>query len=273
MKPSSAGPPPEEFFLPFDSPGGSPASPVGPRAEEPPGEVPLVPPPMARRRSRTGEPGQPVPDPRTWAEEACHEIQRRQAETLEGWGEAVDVLTRQLSGEVSRLETTGAEATRTLRSTVDSVGASVGTLAGTVRAELEAIGTAVQAQTAALEKEVSDQGRLLVGSTREAASHITVARHELAQSVDRLRRSTLRYVVLLGGGTALLVLLLARWLWPFWGMSREDMEAWSQGARLRETYRQAPPTQQRAILQALEWRSMPGPAARSASSASPPAGR
>jgi hypothetical protein len=219
-----------------------------------------------------GEPEQPLPSPRAWAEEACQEIQRRQAEMLEGWGEAVDVLTRQLSGEVSRLETTSAEASRTLRSTVDSVGASVGTLAETVRAELEAIAAAVQAQTAALEKEVSDQGRLLVGSTREAASHITVARHELAQSVDRLRRSTLRYVVVLGGGTALLVLLLARWLWPFWGMSREDMEAWSRGVRLRETYRQAPPAQQRAILQVLEWRSMPGPAP-TASSASPPAGR
>jgi hypothetical protein len=273
MKPSAAGPPPEEFLLPFDAPGAGPASPMETRAEDGSAEVPLVPPPTSRRRSRTAEAEQPLPSPRSWAAEACHEIQRRQEETLEGWGEAVDLLTRQLSGEVSRLETAGSEASRTLRSTVDSVGASVGTLAETVRKELESIATAVRAQTAALEKEVSDQGRLLVGSTREAASHITVARHELAQSVERLRRSTLRYVVVLGGGTALLVLLLARWLWPFWGMSREDMEAWSRGVRLGETYLQAPPAQKRAILQALEWRSMPGMAVPSTSSASPPAGR
>jgi hypothetical protein len=198
-----------------------------------------------------------LPNPQEWADEVLRQIQLRQAEVTETWGDAVDLLTRQIQTAVTRLSDTSARATTEIQGAMATIDRSVSTLTQQLSVALQEVQETVEAQTEALREMVSEQGRTLAASTREAASNIGVARHELALSVAELKRRTFRHGIMLGAVTSLLILLAARILFPFWGMKRPDVEAWSRGTQLLQTYEAAPAQRREAILRALEWRAMP----------------
>lgn len=227
-----------------------------------PAERPPPPPPPRSRRGSQQAPS--LPNPQEWADEVLRQIQLRQAEVTETWGDTVDLLTRQIQTAVTRLSDTSARATAEIQSAMATIDRSVSTLTQQLGAALQEVKEAVEAQTEALRETVAEQGRTLAASAREAASNIGVARHELALSVAELKRRTFRHGIMLGAVTSLLILLAARILFPFWGMNRSDVEAWSRGTLLLQTYEAAPEQRREAILRALEWRAMP------ASTPSPP---
>ncbi|HWK90231.1 MAG TPA: hypothetical protein VNP72_09555 [Longimicrobium sp.] len=245
----------DEMLLPLDSPEASPAA--------------GAPAPRSRRRPEAAPAPAPAPDPRTWGAEAVREVQRRQKEVIDTWGDAVDILTRQIGEEIAHLAETTEAASGDLRGTAEEIRETLASLMERLGAVQDAIGK----QSGELHAAVEEQGKALAHATRETASHIGTARHELALSVAQLRRRTFRHGILLGGATAVLVLLAARLLFPFWGMRRGDVEAWSRGTRLLESYRAAPPARQQSILRNLRWESIPGEAPPSASSASRAGGR
>lgn len=245
-------------------------------------DLPLQPPPTTgsvpgTRRGRGGAHPVPMLSPQAWADEALRRIQLRQGVVTETWAQAVDLLARQVESESSRLIRASAHLAAELE---EATGALEGSLAGLreeTAAQLETLRQDLEAQTTTLRGTAQEQARVIAASTREASSHIGVARHELALSSAELRRAALRHGVLLGGATAVLILFLARLLFPFWGMGRADVEAWTRGTRLLETYRRAPEGQRRAILRVLGWEGMPGaappPALPSTSSVSREGGR
>lgn len=237
-----------------------------PAAEQPPR------PPSPRSR-RTAAPPPSLPSPHDWADEVLRQVQLRQAEVTETWGDAVDLLSRQIQTEVARLADTTTRATGEIRDAMQTIDRSVSTLTQQLGQSMDEMRQTVEAQTAALRETVAEQGRTLAASTREAASNIGVARHELALSVAELKRRTFRHGIVLGAATSLLILLAARLLFPFWGMKRPDVEAWSRGTRLLQTYEAAPEPRRQQILRALEWREMPSSIPFSASSAPPAGGR
>ncbi|HEU4884141.1 MAG TPA: hypothetical protein VFT45_17945 [Longimicrobium sp.] len=255
-----------EMLLPFP-PEPAKASPQGesaalPSVPDPAERPPSSPPPP---RGRRGTPQVPsLPNPQEWADEVLRQVQLRQAEVTETWGDAVDLLTRQIQTEVTRLSDTSARATTEIQGAMATIDRSVSTLTQQLGVALQEVQETVEAQTEALRETVAEQGRTLAASTREAASNIGVARHELALSVAELKRRTFRHGIMLGAVTSLLILLAARILFPFWGMKRPDVEAWSRGTQLLQTYEAAPAQRREAILRALEWRAMP------ASTPSPP---
>jgi hypothetical protein len=197
-------------------------------------------------------------------------IQLGQSEVTEVWGAGVDILTRQIQGEVTRLSEASTRTTGEMRDAVRLAETAVGSLVEQLGTRMREVQETVEAQTAAFRESVEKQGETLAESTRETASNIGVARHELALSVAELKRRTFRHGVVLGGGTAILVLLAARLLFPFWGMQRPDVEAWSRGTELTRTYLSASPREREAILRALGWESMPGPAPAPPSTSSAP---
>lgn len=266
-----------EMDLPFP-----PAEPTKPSLQEESAALPTVPDPAERPpippppRSRRGTQQAPsLPNPQEWADEVLRQVQLRQAEVTETWGDAVDLLTRQIQTEVTRLSDTSARATAEIRDAMATIDRLVSTLTQQLGAALQEVRETVEAQTEALRETVAEQGRTLAASTREAASNIGVARHELALSVAELKRRTFRHGIMLGAVTSLLILLAARILFPFWGMTRPDVEAWSRGTQLLQTYEAAPEQRREAILRALEWREMPSstPSPPSRSGAPRAAGR
>ena len=211
-----------------------------------------------------------LPRPEEWAEELVRQIQLRQGEVIEPWGSAVDLLTRQLQGEVKRLWDTSARNAAELQSAMEAIDGRVTTLLQRLAERMAEVQETVERQTTALKETVTEQGRTLTGSTREAAANMGVARHELSLSVAELKRQTFRHGILLGAGTGILILLAARLWFPFWGMQRPDMEAWSRGTRLMQTYEAMQPDQQQALLRALKWDQMPGAAPTLGSTSSGP---
>lgn len=278
-----SGTPPEpgdqgEMSLPFPPTTPPPASPQTefaglPPLPDPVERPPPAPPPPRSRRSQP--PGPSLPNPQEWADEVLRQVQLRQAEVTETWGAAVDLITRQIQVEVTRLSDTSSRATTEIRGAMATIDASVSTVTEHLATLMREVQETVEAQTEALRETVAEQGRTLEASTRDAASNIGVARHELALSVAELKRRTFRHGIMLGAATSLLILLAARLLFPFWGMRRADVEAWSRGTALLQTYEAAPQPRRDAILRALEWREMPAssPGSPSASSAPRAAGR
>lgn len=264
-----------EMLLPLDTPPPPPLAPKTASGQE--GQEIPPPSPSASRRGRRLEPaGPPAPDPQTWADEALRRLQTRQGEVTESWRRDAELLVQQIGAQVTRLGETGSRTSEDLRETAEMLDGAVSTLTDALSAEMAALRSTVETQTGALRESVEEQGKTLAASTREAASHIGVARHELALSVAELKRRSFRHGIMIGGGTAVTVLLAARLLFPFWGMRRTDVEAWNRGMRLLETYRAAPPADQREVLRALKWPTMAGAppdTVPSALSASPAAGR
>lgn len=250
-----------EMLLPLDE--GGPPSPPTPPAPEPPPDPPR---PVPLRRSRRGRQDTPsLPSPHAYAEEVLRNVRLGQAEVTETWGESADIITRQIEAAGARLSEIMAE----MREAAGQIEKTVGPLAKELSARTGQVKEVVEAQLAAISSGVEEARESFVAITREAVSNITLARHELALSVAELKRRTFRHGILLGGGTAILVLLAARLLFPFWGMSRADVQAWSRGTELARTYSEASPEERQAILHALKWERMPGalPAPPSASSA------
>jgi hypothetical protein len=254
-----------EMLLPLDE--GEPASRPAPPAPPAPDPRPVQP-----RRSRRGRQDPPsLPRPEVYAEEVIRNIQLRQAEVTESWGAGVDILARQIEAAGGRLSGIVAE----MRDAAERIERTVGPLAEQLSARIGQVQEAVETQMAAISSGVQKAAESFAASTREAVSNIALARHELALSVEELKRRTFRHGILLGGGTAILVLLAARLLFPFWGMTRPDVEAWSRGTELARTYSEASPEERQAILRALKWERMPGapPGPPSVSSAPREAGR
>lgn len=259
-----------EMLLPLD--GEAPASPPAPPAPPVPDPQPDPPRPAPSRRSRRGRQDPPsLPRPEAYAEEVIRNIHLRQAEVTETWGEGVDILARQIEAARARLAETVAE----MREAAQGIEQTVGPLAEQFITRIPQVQEIVEAQLAAIGSGVEKANESFAASTWEAVSNITLARHELAMSVEELKRRTFRHGILLGGGTAILVLLSARLLFPFWGMTRADVEAWSRGTELARTYSEASPEERQAILRALKWERMPGalPARPSASSGPREGGR
>jgi len=242
-----------------------------PPLPDPAAVQPMRPLPQRGRRTASGAP--PAPDPKHWADEALRLVRLGQPEVIGDWARTADLLTRRLQEEVARLAETTTGSTTEMQRAMETIAGSVSELRQTLVETMQRVETATQAHAKVLRDTVTEQGDILVARTREAASHIAVARHELSLAVRALKQGTLRHAVLMGAGTALLILILARILFPFWGMTRTDVEAWSRGTRLLQTYETAPAPERNAILRALEWREMPGSAPRSASSARPADGR
>lgn len=255
-----------EMLLPLE-----PCEPASPPPPAPlPGPRPEPGPDPARRSRRGRQEPPPLPSPKVYADEVLRNIQLGQAEVTETWGATVDILTRQIQGEVTRLSEASTRTTAEMREAVRQAEATAGSLIEQLRGLMRELQETVEAQTTALRDAVREQGETLAASTREAASNIGTARHELSLSVAELKRRTFRHGVLLGGGTAILVLLLARLLFPFWGMQRPDVEAWSRGTELTRTYHSASPREREAILRTLGWKSMPGAAPAPPSTSSAP---
>ena len=263
----------EEMLLPFpptpppSTPAGTPALPSLP---DPAADHPPRPP---SPRSRRTPPPPSVPNPNEWADEVLRQVQLRQAEVTETWGEAVDLLSRQIQTEVTRLSDTSTRATTEIRDAMQSIDRSVSTLTTQLGERMREMKETVESQTEALRETIEEQGRTLASSTREAASNIGVARHELALSVAELKRRTFRHGIMLGAATSLLILLAARLLFPFWGMKRPDVEAWGRGTQLLQTYEAAPQQRKQEILRTLGWRDMPSSIPPSASAAPPGGGQ
>jgi hypothetical protein len=238
----------EEMLLPLDSV--EPASPPMPSA--PP---PLPPPeperPAPPRRSRRGrqEP-LPFPSPEAFAEEVLRHVQRRLPELTEPLGSNVDLITRQVGTATLRLSESAAQ----IREAEQTLGRTATSFSDQTREVREIC----EAQAAAMCESWTKAGESFAESAREASSNMGLARHELALSVAELKRHVFRYGALFGGGTAILILLAVRLLFPFWGMKRTDVEAWSRGTELARTYLAARPERREAILCALGWESMPG---------------
>jgi hypothetical protein len=259
-----------EMLLPLDDGGpASPPAPSAPPAPDPPPDPPRPAPPRRSRRGRQEPPS--LPKPEVYAEEVVRNIQLRQAEVTETWGDGVDILARQIDAARVRLSEIVAE----MREAAERIEQTVGPLAEQLITRIGQVQEMVEAQLAAIGSGVEKARESFAASTREAASNIALARHELALSVEELKRRTFRHGILLGGGTAILVLLAARLLFPFWGMTRADVEAWSRGTELARTYSEASPEERQAILRALKWERMPGalPGPPSASSAPREGGR
>ncbi|MBB4635875.1 apolipoprotein A1/A4/E family protein [Longimicrobium terrae] len=203
------------------------------------------------------------------------QIQSRQQAVAETWEKTVERLREKVEAEVERLRRSGAEAAEQIRESMEAAGQGAAGITTELRTHTGEMQKAVDDHTTALREAVAEQGKLLAGSTREAASSIGVARHELALSVAELKRRAFRHAVLLGASTAIVILLSARLFFPFWGMTRGDVEDLSRGARLIDTWERKPPAERQALLRALGWESMPGaaPAPRSTSNAHPAAGR
>lgn len=256
-----------EMLLPLDE--GGPASPPMPPAPDPPPDPPRAASPRRSRRGRQEPPA--LPKPEVYAEEVLRNIRLGQAEVTETWGESADLITRQIEGARARLSEIMAE----MREAAERMEQTVGPLAEQLSARIAQVKELVEAQLTAISSGVEKARESFAASTREAVSNIALARHELALSVEELKRRTFRHGILLGGGTAILVLLAARLLFPFWGMTRADVEAWSRGTELARTYSEASPEERQAILRALKWEQMPGelPAPPSASSAPREGGR
>ena len=277
MPASSPGPRDlEEMLLPLDGdePESGPAPPPPPVPAEP--STPRrIAPERSRGRSRGDPP--PLPAPEEYAERVLRHLRVGQTEVIEDLGAKVDLTSRQLQGEVTRLLEASTRSAAEMHEAAGAIETSVTGLVELLQEGLRELRETAKEQTAALREEVAGMARSMAASTREAAGNIGVARHELALSVKELKRRTVRYAVLAGGGTGIVVLLAARLLFPFWGMRRSDVEAWSRGTELARTWQEAPPAERQAILRALRWERMPGTEEQapgpSASSASPAAGR
>lgn len=273
MPPSSPGPRDlGEMLLPLD--GDAPES--DPRPPPPVTPEPDPPPrPSAPERRRGGTRGDPppLPSPREYAAEVLRHLRLGQPEVMEDWGGKVDLMSRQVQAEVTRLSEASTRSAAEMRDAAQTIETSVRSLVDLTR-ELRETWTK---QAAEMREQTAELAKSLAASTREAAGNIGVARHEMALSVKELQRRTVRYAVLVGGGSAIVVLLAARLLFPFWGMKRGDVEAWSRGTELARTYQAASPAQREAILRALRWERMPEtglrPSPRSGSSGSPAGGR
>ncbi len=264
------------MLLPLDGdePESGPAPPPPPVPAEP--STPRrIAPERSRGRSRGDPP--PLPAPEEYAERVLRHLRVGQTEVIEDLGAKVDLTSRQLQGEVTRLLEASTRSAAEMHEAAGAIETSVTRLVELLQEGLRELRETAKEQTAALREEVAGMARSMAASTREAAGNIGVARHELALSVKELKRRTVRYAVLAGGGTGIVVLLAARLLFPFWGMRRSDVEAWSRGTELARTWQEAPPAERQAILRALRWERMPGTEAQapgsSASSASPAAGR
>ena len=236
--------------------------------------APVTPERSRERPARDGErpPWKPRPQqlsPEAGAEEAIRQLQLRQGDLTEGWGAAVDLLSRQLQAEVARLAERSDRTTAELRSAQDGIETTVTKLIEALAELMSEVKATVEAQTTALRDTIASQGETMAAATREAAANIALARHELALSVAELKRRTFRHAIGLGAGMAIVMLLAARILFPFWGMQRPDVEAWNRGTRLLEAYEAATPAQQAALLRTLGWQRMPGalPTTSSTSSA------
>lgn len=252
-----------EILLPLDG--------EASEAPEPPPAAPSVPaqPPPPRpsgRRTRPRSDPPLLPSPESYAAEVLRHLRPGQAEVTETLAANVDLVSRRLQADVTRLSEASSQASTEMRDAAQAIESSVTALVEMIRKGL-----------AELRETWKEQTESLAASTREAASNIGVARHELALSVKELKRRTVRYAVVVGGTTSVVVLLAARLLFPFWGMKRSDVEAWSRGTELTRTWQAASPAERQAILRALGWERMPGtdapPAPRSGSSASPADGR
>lgn len=253
----------EEMLLPLDSGGPGSSSSAPPPAPRPEPERPA-----SARRSRRGRQEPPsFPSPEAFAEEVLRHVQRRLPELTDPLGSNVEIITRQVGTATSRL----LEATEEMRETGQSVERAAASFSDRTRELRETC----EEQTAAIGKSWTKAGESFSEISREASSNIGVARHELSLAAGELKRQIFRYGALFGGATAILVLLAARLLFPFWGMQRGDVVAWSRGTELARTYHSAPPEERKAILRALGWESLPGvaPAPPSASSAPRAGGR
>jgi hypothetical protein len=234
-----------EMLLPLDEPE-SESSPAPPPVPAPEPQRPAAP-----RRSRRPRQEPPAcPSPEAFAEEVLRHVQRRLPELTDPLGSNVEIITRQIGTATARL----ADSTAQLREAEQSLGAAATSYSERMREVRETC----EAQTAAMIESWTKAGESLSEITREASSNIGTARHEMSLALGELRRQVFRYGTLFGGATAILVLLAARLLFPFWGMQRPDVEAWSRGTELARTYLSAPPEKQEAILRALGWEGMPG---------------
>ena len=61
----------------------------------------------------------------------------------------------------------------------------------------------------------------------------------------------------LGATVGIVVLIMARIMFPYWGMTREDLRALTTGTQVLETYRNAPDAQRAEILRSLRLRELP----------------
>ncbi|HEU0298867.1 MAG TPA: hypothetical protein VFR37_05415 [Longimicrobium sp.] len=253
----------EEMLLPLE------------QSPEPRAATPERSPPPAREERRPRTPRVQQPSPEQWAEEAIRQVQLRQGEITESWGTAADLLTRQIQAGIARLSEMSERTLARLQGAQDEMEATVTTLVQQLGELLAHVKETVESQTKALQATIESQGEAMAESAREATANIAVARHELSLSVAELERKSFRHGITLGAGMAILMLLAARLLFPFWGMQRPDVEAWNRGTRLLEAYEAATPQQQQTLLRTLGWNRMPGapPIQSSTSSARPADGR
>jgi hypothetical protein len=203
------------------------------------------------------------------------QLQLRQGDLTEGWGTAVDLLSRRLQAEVARLAERSDRTTTELRAAQDAIESTVTRLIEALAELMSEVRETVESQTTALRETIESQAETMAACTREMAANIQVARHELALSVAELGRKTFSHGITLGAGMAIIMLIAARLLFPFWGMQRPDVEAWSRGTLLLQAYESATPAEQAALLRNLGWQRMPGalPVLSSTSSARPADGR
>ncbi len=237
----------EEMLLPLDqcepsNPSPSSPPPVPPPEPERPG------PPRRNRRGRQEPP--PFPTAEAFAEEVIRHLHLRRPELTDALGADVDIATRQIAAATTRLSEAAAE--------IRETGQALERTATSLSEDTAEVLMSCERQTRVLCNRVKKAGGSFVESAREAGSNIAMARHEMALAAAELKRQVFRYGALLGGATAILVLLAARLLFPFWGMKRSDVEAWSRGTELARTYVSASPKERETILRALGWESMPG---------------
>lgn len=226
----------------------SQTSPPGVQTPTPPEETPPAPPQQGPTRAYL--------PPELWVNEVVAALGVRHQEITTSVGESTDVMVRQLDAGVTRLNTTLDRADK-VRKDVDRSTDGLKKTSTALEQQAAASATTLREAMDGQAERLKEHTTAIELNTRETINHLSTARMELAQSLNRLRRNSIYHGMLLGSGIAVIILLTMRLLFPFWGMTRTDVEAWSAGNQLHETYRNAPDAQRAAILRALGWREMP----------------
>lgn len=211
----------------------APASPPAPPSAQTPAQTPAPP----QTAPSTPPAPRPMP-PDLYADSVIARLRERMTDVVDTLGMPVDLLSRQVTTTADRLQA-ATERTQKQQTEIEEASKRAGE---TLRKSIT---------------DVAKEAQLLMTAAREATGSIGMARHELALAHADLRKKQLIHASIVGAAVGILVLLMARMMFPFWGLTRDDLRALSTGTQVLETYRNAPDAQRTEILRSLRMRELP----------------